>query len=76
MPKLRITPECERAIRAASTAPGGFDGSAAKRRTDSDDFDIDISERTYERVLSLCSSGLTASDAILHALAVTRGSIN
>lgn len=76
MQKLRITPECERAIREASTAPGGFDGSTAKRRTDSPDFDIDISDRTYERILALCGGGLTASEAIMHALAVGRGSIN
>lgn len=74
MPKIRVTEECMTAIRAASTAAGGFDQTFKK--LPNGDWAGDITDDDYDRLLTHCGAGQSVSDAILLALAKGSNSIN
>jgi hypothetical protein len=69
-----VTAECMAAIRGASTAPGGFHQTG--KLLPNGDFEIEIDNLHYAKILSLCRDGLTASDAIMMAITNATGRIN
>lgn len=63
MPIIRISDAVHRAIRAASTAPGGFEAQGV-RRSDGD-WDVPITQDTLDRINKYRLEGESISDTIL-----------
>lgn len=67
MPNVRVRNITMDAIRLAATAPGGFDQRGTRR--DDGDWDVPLSQETYDRVLATCLDGETMDDCIFRVLA-------
>lgn len=72
--KVRITNECMSTIRAAKR--DGADFKQTGTQQPNGDWDVEIEEETFERILGLCTGGESVSDAILLAFAKRSNSIN
>lgn len=74
MPKIRVTNECMCAIRGAATAPGGFKQTG--NQLPNGDWELEVLDATYDRILKICTGGKTVSDAIMLALSITQGRVH